>query len=72
MSQKTYTTREAAKQIGVSYQTLYNWIASDEVAAPKPVKLGKMAVRFWTEGDIARARKVKGTLKPGPRSKKKN
>jgi excisionase family DNA binding protein len=72
MSPKTYSTREAAKQIGVSHQTLYDWIDSGKIAAPKPIKLGKMAVRFWTEGDIAKARKVKGTLKPGPRSKKKN
>jgi excisionase family DNA binding protein len=72
MSPKTYSTREAAKQIGISHQTLYAWIESGEIAAPKPIKLGKKAIRFWTEGDISKARKFKGTLRPGPRSKKKN
>jgi excisionase family DNA binding protein len=72
MSPKTYTTGDAANQIGVSRQTLQFWIATGKIRAPKPVELGNMAVRLWTKADIAKARKFKGTLKPGPRSKKKN
>ena len=71
MSQKTYTTREAAKRVGVSHQTLRDWIEAGEVA-PKSIAVGKMAIRLWTEADIAEARKFRGTLKPGPRSKPKN
>jgi len=71
MSQKTYTTREAAKKVGVSHQTLHNWIDAGEVA-PKQIEVGKMVVRLWTEGDIEKACKFKGTLRLGPRSKKKN
>ena len=72
MSPKTYTTREAAKQIGISHQTLRDWIKADAIVAPKPIVVGNVAIRLWTKGQIEKARKVKGTLKPGPRSKKKN
>lgn len=71
MSQKTYTTREAAKLIGVSHQTLRDWVDAGEIVAPKQITVGKMAIRLWTKANIAKARKIRGTLKPGPRSKKK-
>jgi excisionase family DNA binding protein len=72
MSTKTCTTGEAAKQIGVSRQTLQAWIAAGKISAPKPVELGNVPVRLWTKASIEKARKFKGTLKPGPRSKRKN
>ena len=71
MATKTYTTAEAATQIGVSRQTLFNWIARERVAAPKPVQTGRRTVRFWTKPDIEKARKFKGTLKHGPIPRKK-
>jgi len=30
-----------------------------------------VALRLWSKADIQKARKFKGTLKPGPRAKKK-
>ena len=73
MSPKTYTTAEVAEKLEISRQTLYFWIESGYVAAPKPIAVGLKSFRFWTEADIARVRKFKGTLKRGPqtRSKKK-
>jgi excisionase family DNA binding protein len=72
MAAKTYTTREAAKALGVSPQTLYTWIGRRQIDAPTPLSLGRSTMRIWTAADIERARKLKGTLKPGPkRSKKK-
>jgi excisionase family DNA binding protein len=71
MSPKTYTTSEAAKQIGVSRQTLQAWIAAGEIDAPKLIGEGKATLRLWAKADIERARKVKGTLRPGPKRKKK-
>jgi excisionase family DNA binding protein len=72
MAAKTYTTREAAKALGVSPQTLYTWIERRQIDAPAPLSLGRSTMRIWTAADIERARKLKGTLKPGPkRSKKK-
>jgi excisionase family DNA binding protein len=71
MDGKTYTTAEAAAQIGVSRQTLFTWIENGLIAAPKPVKMGQRSIRFWTKADIEEARKFKGTLKSGPKSSKK-
>jgi len=73
MVAKTYTTREAAKALGVSPQTLYTWIERRQIDAPPPLTRGQSTIRIWTAADIERAQKFKGTLKPGPqtRSKKK-
>lgn len=62
---KTYTSAEAAKQIGVSRQTLYSWIEAGWVQAPKPIQLGRTSIRLWAWADIARVRKFKGKLKLG-------
>ena len=69
MGPKVYTTGEAAAKIGVSRQTLYAWIESGQIAAPKPLELGQRPVRLWRETDIQKARKFKGTLKRGPKPK---
>ena len=71
MATKLYSTNRAAKQIGVSRQTLQAWIFADRISAPKPTEVGGVTVRLWTKADIAKARKFKGTLQPGPRSKRK-
>jgi excisionase family DNA binding protein len=71
MSPKTYTTSEAARQIGVSRQTLQTWIAAGEINAPKLIGEGKATLRLWTKADIEKIRKFKGALRPGrPRRKK--
>jgi predicted DNA-binding transcriptional regulator AlpA len=70
MGPKVYTTAQAAAKIGVSRQTLHAWIEADRIVAPKPIELGQRPVRLWTEADIQKARKYKGTLKRGPKPKK--
>lgn len=69
MNRKRYTTVEVAKKADVPRATLQFWIASGKISAP-PVRLvdGK-AVRLWSDADLWRIRKLKGTLKPGPNSK---
>jgi DNA-binding transcriptional MerR regulator len=68
---RTYSTGQAAKEIGVSRQTLQAWINGELISVPKIEKVGRIAVRLWTDADIERARRFKGTLKPGQRSQKK-
>jgi len=68
---KSYTTSETAQQLGVSRQTLYTWIERGQIDAPKPLKIGRSTVRLWTKNDIQKARKFVGTLKPGPKGKKR-
>jgi DNA-binding transcriptional MerR regulator len=64
---KHFTSREAAKRIGVTPQTLYTWIARGLVKAPEQIRAGGATFRLWTEDDIAAARKAKGKLKRGPK-----
>ena len=71
MATKTYSTGEAAEQIGISRQTLQEWIASRRVKAPKAIEMGRLSIRLWTKAEIDRVRQFKGTLKRGPHSKKK-
>jgi excisionase family DNA binding protein len=68
---KTFTMAQAAKHLGISRQTLYSWIDAGKVAAPKPTVIGRQSFRLWTEADIDRARRFKGSLKPGPRTRSK-
>jgi excisionase family DNA binding protein len=67
---KTYTTAQVAKQLGISRQTLYTWIEAEHVEAPKPIVIGRSLYRLWSAADVARVRKFKGTLKPGPKKSK--
>lgn len=67
VSPKLCTTEQAAKKMGISRQTLQSWIKNGQITAPMPTLVGAKSKRLWTEADIARGRKFKGTLKPGPK-----
>jgi DNA-binding transcriptional MerR regulator len=71
MSPKPCTTKEAAKAIGISRATLQAWIKDGMIQPPTPTLEGAVAKRLWTKADIERARRFKGTLRPGPKGKKK-
>jgi DNA-binding transcriptional MerR regulator len=66
-----YSTGDAARKIGVSRQTLQTWIEADNILAPRLRKVGRMRIRLWTNADIERARRFKGTLRPGRKGKHK-
>jgi excisionase family DNA binding protein len=69
MADRNYTTSEVAEKIGVSHQTLRDWIDNAKIPAPKLIKVGKSSIRVWAKNDIENARKFKGTLKRGPKPK---
>lgn len=71
MDEKTYTTKEAAAKVGVSYQTLHNWVNRGRIPAPKLINVGQKSIYLWTKANIERARNFKGTLKMGRRPKEK-
>jgi excisionase family DNA binding protein len=57
---KSYSSREAAKQLGISLMTLQRYIADGNwIKAPKLKRLGKVKARMWTDRDIERARKLR-------------
>ncbi len=54
----TYSTRQAAKRLGLPSTTLAQYIAAKKVPAPKPVKVGDVHVRAWSDEDIKRVREI--------------
>jgi excisionase family DNA binding protein len=70
MSPKTYTTSEAAKQVGITRATLQDWIKKRKFAAPKLTKLANITVRLWTASDVARLKAVKKEIYQEKRPKK--
>ena len=69
MNRKLYTTIEVAKAAGVPRATLHHWIKTGTISAP-PIRLRRnRAVRLWTDAQKKRIRKLRGTLKSGPKNK---
>lgn len=56
MSQKLYTTREAAAQVGVSRQTVQTWIKEGKIRPPEITM--PVGIRFWSKADIADLKRV--------------
>lgn len=69
-SMKGYSTAQVAKAIGVSKNTLLQWLYTGALKEPKRSPVGGVQWRIWTDSDIERARKVKKTMKRGPKPKK--
>jgi excisionase family DNA binding protein len=71
MSRRLYTTVEVAKAANVPRATIQYWIATGRLSAPRVRLVEGKAVRLWTETQVSKARKLKGTLKPGPKGKRR-
>ena len=67
MTRKHFTTVEAAAAAGVPRATLQHWIKTGRIAAPAVRLVGGRAVRLWTRAQTERVRRLRGTLKPGPK-----
>ena len=61
----TFSTREAAKQLGVTATTLSRYIAAKKIPAPKTVSTGGITVHLWTSRDIEHIRKLLPKIKNG-------
>ena len=69
---KTYSTKRAAAKIGVSFRTLNRWLALGLIRPSIAIPMGGGRTLWrWTAADVARGRKVKAALKPGPKAKPK-
>src|SRR6266852_1558508 len=61
----TFSTRDAAKQLGLDVSTLSRYIAAKKVPAPKTLTTGGITVHIWTQRDIERVRKLLPKIKNG-------
>jgi predicted DNA-binding transcriptional regulator AlpA len=57
MSPKLYTSREAAKAVGISHGTLYAWLAAKKFAPPALAT--SSGVMLWTAEDVDRLKRKK-------------
>lgn len=64
-----FSTREAAKKLGVALITLQRHVSAKTVDAPPLLKVGAVSIRLWIDSDIERARKVLAGIKPGRKKK---
>jgi len=66
---KRFSTREAARKLGVTILTLQRHTAAKTVKAPPVEKVGGVSMRLWTARDIKEARKVLAGTRPGRKKK---
>jgi excisionase family DNA binding protein len=60
-----FSTRQAAKMLGIGSSTLSRYIVDGKVPAPKTVQLGGLTVHQWTEREIERVRKLLPKIEDG-------
>jgi predicted site-specific integrase-resolvase len=53
-----HSTREAAKKLGINYDTLAHYVAVGKVPAPEIVTVGRRVVHMWTEAEIEHVRQL--------------
>jgi predicted DNA-binding protein (UPF0251 family) len=67
---KTYSTRQAAAKMRVSFRTLNRWLAYGRIKPSTAIKMPNgRTLWLWREADIARGRRLKAQLRPGPKPK---
>jgi predicted DNA-binding transcriptional regulator AlpA len=53
---KHYSSREAAKKLGISFTSLNRYIAEKKLPVPEVQRLGGGQFRIWRDEDIERVR----------------
>jgi predicted site-specific integrase-resolvase len=53
-----YSTREAAKKLGIPYTTLATYISVGKIQGPQTEIKGKTTAQIWTEEEIENVRKL--------------
>jgi excisionase family DNA binding protein len=67
----TYSTREAAKQLGIHFITLHRYILDKKVPAPRVRVMGGVKFRVWSKSDIDRVRKLLPKIANGRKTRHK-
>jgi hypothetical protein len=67
MGSRLCTTVEVARVAKVPRATLQHWIATRKISPPRVRLVKGRAVRLWSQAQVEEVRKLKGTLKPGPK-----
>jgi predicted DNA-binding transcriptional regulator AlpA len=68
---KPYSTRQAAKQLGISLPTLNRYIGDEKIPVPVVTELAGMRVRVWSDADIEKVRKLLPKIANGRKTRYK-
>jgi predicted transcriptional regulator len=60
-----YSTREAAKQLGISFASINRYIADKKIPVPPLITVAGVRARLWTDEDIAKVRAILPKIKNG-------
>jgi len=64
-----FSTREAAKKLGLSPTAVSRYIRLGKIPAPQIVQTGGFPVHLWAEADIERVRKLLPKIKNGRKTR---
>ena len=68
---QNYSTRQAAKKLGVTQASLSRYIAAKKIPTPKIVSYGKFRVHVWSEADVERVRALLPKIANGRKTRHK-
>jgi excisionase family DNA binding protein len=54
----TFSTRQAAKKLGITDATLVRYIQAGKISAPRSATSGGMTIHFWAEEEIEHVRRL--------------
>ena len=66
---RMYSTREAAKKLGLTQPAISKYISAGKIPAPKMASSGGMTIHMWTEEDIERVRGLLPKIKNGRKTR---
>ncbi|MBZ5491444.1 MAG: hypothetical protein LAO76_10980 [Acidobacteriia bacterium] len=65
----SYSTREAAKLLGVSMATINRYIVAGTIPVPPLTRVGGVTVRLWKDKDIFKAKAIVDGFTDGRRTR---
>jgi predicted DNA-binding transcriptional regulator AlpA len=66
-----YSTREAARKLGISFTSMNRYIAEKKLPVPKVQRFGGGQLRIWTDADIEHVRQVLPKIANGRKTRYK-
>jgi predicted site-specific integrase-resolvase len=66
-----YTSRQAAKILGIAISTLSQYISRGKIPAPETLEVGGFRLHSWTDADLERVRKLLPKIANGRKTRYK-
>jgi predicted DNA-binding transcriptional regulator AlpA len=66
-----FSTREAAKKLGLHHATLAQYILAKKIPTPEAVTTGKTTTHLWTESEIEHVRQLLPKIANGRKTRYK-